>query len=136
MDKPKLNYPVEKCYDYQEFQEYMEHVTGRKLRDWAGSHGHFRMWCKDNDLVHDHKDIKKHQKIYAQYKAAPDGDASCPPYQDFWHWFIAMDGDMIHNGSFITLYLDDQEDAPHWVLDILEAIAKEFDDEIPLWVEW
>ena len=59
------------------------------------------------------------------------------PYQDFWHWICETKE--IHNGCYFWLSRDDIEDdddMPDFINEIITMFCNEFGDEIYLYVSW
>lgn len=109
--KPSKRVPLPACYHYHDIISYIEKKYEINTRDYLGKFA--RSWKK-------HPEDEKLE------------------YLDFWHWVIA-DNDDANNGSMIYIRLEESEDNPPFVNEILALIRKEFPREgefLHCWVEW
>ncbi len=140
---PTVNIPPPPvaAYDYHDSMAYLEEKYKFDSRDFSQCHGHFGKWAdakgyKGKDP--EGKDRNSSQIWYAEYMADPNGDATCPPYEDFWHWMI--DNYEISNGEEFTFlikqHIEEEDEHPEFVETILKYWQQEFGDEIEIRTEW
>lgn len=141
LSKPTPN-PRNSIYDYHEVIGFIESKYKIRVRDFAGSTGHFNKWAtkkgyKGKDSAG--KDMGSSQIWFAEYQKDPEGAAKRPPYQDFWHWVLKQvevrrgsDG-MLEVGEWLD---DDELEKPEFVVTILQYLKSEFGDEIECSFDW
>ncbi len=129
-------------YDYHDLVEYLQTKYKANLHDFAKSHRHFGQWCDRKGLPKtdpEGKDRSSSQVWFAEYKADPEGEATCPPYQNFWHWMIeryeSRRGGMTHFCPKQILE-EESDEHPEFVLTILGWLCEEFGDAFSVYTDW
>lgn len=139
--KPQMRPPAQRddAYDYHEVFEYIQEKYGVDVNDFAGSGGHFDTWCDARGYGETDPEGKRRGSSniwFAEYRRASDGEAKCPPYQNFTHWLA--DVEEMHNGADFTVNVGYHlgQNIPDYVRTILGYLRTEFGDDIPMYIEW
>ena len=140
MKKPKLK--TKTYYDYSELRAYLQAKYKVNLHDFAKAHRHFGQWHKKRGLPQIDPagdNMGSSQIWFAEYKVDPEGEATRPPYQNFWHWMIEQHE--IRRGGILRfrpgqILKEERDEHPEFVLTILGWIREEFGDTFNLWTDW
>lgn len=114
--QPKQTPPP--AIDFHELMDVVCNKHGYDFRDMASSHGHFYKWCDARGLGQTDPDGKHRgasQIWFAEYKAAPDGEVTCPPYHDVWHWLLDGPFEDLDRGGITEFAIDD------WIVEAADA---------------
>jgi hypothetical protein len=118
--------------DYNKAAKWISYKLGYDIRDVFGCIKHYTIWCKTHGEIED----KGSQEQFKRYKNAPDGDAECPAYRDYWHFILYKLG-TINSGSIIKLgsWLSEDDSEP-WQDEITQKFVDEFGDNREYLVKW
>jgi hypothetical protein len=146
-----------KTYEYYYYEDLVKaagKLLNRSIRDFYGANQHFKKWAKKHDklkLDPEGKHYNSSQIYYKEYLAASDGDCTCPPYCDFWLWFLngnlggecnnpsfhSVNFQQLRNDWFNSKSCDGEEDYVIQVLDtFIKILGDDGNKEIQILIEW
>jgi hypothetical protein len=138
MNTKKLEKPVpykDGSYDLDAILDFIEKKYKINYSDFHGSHSHYEQWCKSNHLGKTDSEGKSRRESniwYAQYQKDPKGEALCPPYEDFYGWFMDWYQDYDYDEVFgFSVKFDIENASSESIKKFLGYILEEFGDDIP-----
>lgn len=145
MKKP-VAYPYgteKKTYDLDEILTYIKKKHKMNYYDFHGSDGHFEKWCDAKGLGKVDPEGKKRSASniwFKAYQTDSEGEAACPPYEDFWGSFMRWEQpdyteEPIYFFTFSVDLVMEDEKTPPTTKQFLEHIRNEFGEDIECFIK-